>query len=203
MRYDGWPPPGTSTGAFTGGAVVTIGVFDGFHRGHERLLASAVAKGRAADLPVVLVTFHPHPLAVVAPERAPAQLMSVADRVEHAHSHGADHVVVLPFDRKLAAMSAEQFVHDGLVGRLGCRSLVVGSNFRCGRGGAGDVAFLAAAGRRFGFDVEGVDLVRHRSRTCSSTAIRKALAHGDVRSARELLGRDDHRVLALAGSPRG
>lgn len=196
MRHDGWPP----AELFPRGSVVTMGVFDGFHRGHQELLARAVARGRESDLPVVLVTFDRHPLAVLAPERAPAQLMAVADRVAHSLSHGVDHVVVLPFTRELAALSADDFVRAGLADRLRCRSLVVGSNFRCGNGGAGDLAFLTPTGRRLGFDVEGVDLVQHKARTCSSTAIRQALASGDVTVARELLGREDSRILALAGA---
>ena len=195
MRHDDWPP----AKLLPHGSVVTMGVFDGFHRGHQELLAQAVARGREAGLPVALVTFDPHPLAVLAPDRAPAQLMSVADRVGHALAHGADHVVVLPFTRRLADLPADDFVRAGLVDRLRCRRLVVGSNFRCGRGGVGDLAFLARAGRRLGFDVEGVDLVQHKARTCSSTAIRQALARGDVAMAQGLLGREDDRILALAG----
>lgn len=194
MLHDDWP----SAEFFPRGSVVTMGVFDGFHRGHQELLARAVARGRESALPVVLVTFDPHPLTVLAPERSPAQLMGVADRTAHALSHGADHVVVLPFTRELAALSADDFVRTGLVNRLGCRSLVVGSNFRCGCGGAGDLAFLTRTGSGLGFDVEEVDLVQHKARTCSSTAIRQALASGDVAVARELLGREDSRILALA-----
>lgn len=194
MRHDDWP----ATGLFPRGSVVTAGVFDGFHRGHQELLATAAARGRESALPVVLVTFDPHPLAVLAPERAPVQLMPVADRVSHALAHGADQVVVLPFTRELAELSAGDFVQSGLVDRLGCRSLVVGSNFRCGRGGAGDLAFLTNAGRRLGFDVTGVDLVQHRARTCSSTAIRQALARGETAVARDLLGREDSRILAIS-----
>lgn len=192
MRHDGWPAPEH----FPRGSVVTMGVFDGFHRGHQELLARAVARGREAGLPVVLVTFDPHPLAVLAPDRAPLQLMPVADRVSHALLHGADHVVVLPFTRELAALTAADFVADGLVGRLRCRSLRVGSNFRCGRGGAGDLAFLAREGGRRGFDVAGVGLVRHDAQICSSTAIRRALSRGETSLARDLLGRDDRRILA-------
>ncbi|PVG80638.1 hypothetical protein DDE18_22090 [Nocardioides gansuensis] len=193
VRHDDWP----RAPLFPRGSVVTMGVFDGFHRGHQKLLARTVARGRERDLPVALVTFDPHPLAVLAPERAPTQLMPVADRTTHALAHGADHVVVLPFTRALSKMSAEDFVESGLVDRLRCRILVVGSNFRCGHRGSGDLAFLSGTGQRLGFDVEGVDLVQHKARTCSSTAIRQALAHGDVALARELLGREDDRILGL------
>ena len=178
-------------------SVVTVGVFDGFHRGHVGLVEAARAEGRRLGLPTVLVTFEPHPLVVLAPERAPLQLLSVDDRVAQALALGVDGVVVLPFTRELAAQPAADFVEKGLVARLGVRSLVVGDNFHCGRGGEGDVAFLSAAGGRLGFDVSGVDLVCHGTRTCSSTEVRRALAAGDLATARDLLGRNDPRIAAM------
>lgn len=178
-------------------SVATVGVFDGFHRGHVALVEAARAEGRRLGVRTVLVTFEPHPLVVLAPERAPLQLLSVDDRVEQALALGVDGVVVLPFTRELAAQPAADFVELGLVGRLGVRSLVVGDNFHCGRGGEGDVAFLAEAGRRLGFAVSGVDLVRHGARACSSTEVRRALAAGDLVTARDLLGRSDPRIAAM------
>lgn len=180
-------------------SVTTVGVFDGFHRGHVALVEAALDEGRRLGVPTVLVTFEPHPLVVLAPERAPLQLLSLEDRVEQALALGVDGVVVLPFTRELAAQPAAHFVEHGLVGRLGVRSLVVGDNFRCGRGGEGDVAFLAEAGRHLGFEVSGVDLVRHGERTCSSTEVRRALAAGDVEAALDVLGRSDPRIEAMAG----
>ncbi|TQL68010.1 riboflavin kinase/FMN adenylyltransferase [Nocardioides albertanoniae] len=180
-------------------SVATVGVFDGFHRGHVALVEAALAEGRRLGLPAVLVTFEPHPLTVLAPERAPLQLLSVEDRIEQALALGVDGVVVLPFTPELAAQPAADFVEQGLVGRLGLRSLVVGDNFRCGHGGEGDVAFLAETGRRLGFEVSGVDLVRLGERTCSSTEVRRALAAGDVASALDVLGRADPRIAAMAG----
>lgn len=180
-------------------SVTTVGVFDGFHRGHVALVEAALDEGRRLGVPTVLVTFEPHPLVVLAPERAPLQLLSLEDRVEQALALGVDGVVVLPFTRELAAQPAARFVEHGLVGRLGVRSLVVGDNFRCGRGGEGDVALLAEAGRHLGFEVSGVDLVRHGERTCSSTEVRRALAAGDVEAALDVLGRSDPRIEAMAG----
>jgi riboflavin kinase/FMN adenylyltransferase len=179
--------------------VVTVGVFDGFHRGHVALVDAARAEGRRLGVPTLLVTFEPHPLVVLAPERAPLQLLSVEDRVEEALALGVDGVVVLPFTREVAAQPAADFVEHGLVGRLGVRALVVGDNFRCGRGGEGDVVFLASAGRRLGFDVSGVGLVCQGDRTCSSTEVRRALAAGDVATALDVLGRTDPRIAAMAG----
>lgn len=180
------------------GSVVTMGVFDGFHRGHQALAKRAVQHGVRLRLPTLLVTFDPHPLSVTCPERAPRALLSVEDRIELALSQGVDGVVVLPFTRATAATSAEVFVSDGLVARLGVRKLVVGSNFRCGRGGAGDVDYLEAAGVWHGFDVEALDLVRVGERTCSSTEVRRLLAAGDVETAGQLLGRRDARLLVTS-----
>lgn len=187
----GWP----LAGLFPFGSVVTMGVFDGFHRGHEALARRTVAQAQTLGLPAVLVTFTPHPLVVLAPGAAPRQLMAIEDRVRHALTLGIDTVVVLPFTASLAFQSAADFVADGLVGRLGVRQLVVGENFRCGRGGEGDVARLAELGTAHGFEVDAVDLVDAAGQRCSSTEVRRRLASGDVAGARELLGRDDRRVL--------
>lgn len=188
----GWPQAGT----FTTGSAVTVGVFDGFHRGHEALVGRTVGHARRLGVPAVLVTFSPHPLNVLAPGAAPRQLMSVGDRVAHALSLGIDTVVVLPFTIELSVQPAADFVADGLVAALEVRQLVVGDNFRCGRGGEGDVARLTELGRSHGFGVEAVDLVEAAGQRCSSTEVRRRLASGDVAGARELLGRDDRRVLA-------
>lgn len=191
--FFGWPPADT----FPRGSVVTIGVFDGFHRGHEALARRTVRHARRLGLPAVLLTFSPHPLAVLAPEATPRQLMSIDHRVSHALSLGIDTVVVLPFTVSLAAQSVADFVASGLVGALGVRQLVLGDNFRCGRGGEGDVARLAELGRTHDFGVEAVDLVEAAGQRCSSTEVRRCLARGDVATARQLLGRDDPRVLVL------
>lgn len=189
----GWPPADT----FRFGSVVTMGVFDGFHRGHEALVRRTVEHAQRLELPAVLVTFSPHPLVVIAPGAAPRQLMAIDDRVRHALSLGIETVVVLPFTASLAFQSAADFVADGLADRLAVRQLVVGSNFTCGRGGEGDVTHLAALGESHGFRVDAVDLVEAAGGRCSSTEVRRRLACGDVAGARELLGRDDQRVLVL------
>lgn len=187
-----WPPAGT----FPLGTVVTIGVFDGFHRGHEALVQRTIGHARGLDLSAVLVTFSPHPLVVLAPEQAPRQLMSIDDRVRHALSLGIDTVVVLPFTESMAVQPAADFVTDGLVDRLGVQQVVVGDNFRCGLGGEGDVARLTGLGDIHGFRVEPVNLVEAAGQRCSSTEVRRRLASGDLVGARELLGRDDQRVLS-------
>ncbi|WP_182481070.1 hypothetical protein [Nocardioides immobilis] len=110
---------------------------------------------------------------------------------------GIDAVVVLPFTADLAAQTAADFVASGLVDRLGAQLLVVGDHFRCGRGGEGDVSRLDEIGREHGMQVEALDLVEAAGARCSSTEVRRRLARGDLEGARELLGRDDDRVLAL------
>jgi riboflavin kinase/FMN adenylyltransferase len=187
-----WPEPDV----FASGSVVTMGVFDGFHRGHQELVARACGRSRLLRAPSVLVTFDPHPLAVTCPERAPRQLLSVDERVRRALDLGIDHVLVLPFDKSMAARSAEDFVRDGLVDRLHVRHVVVGENFRFGRCGAGDPHYLREAGEWSGFTVDAVRLVQHDGQVCSSTAVRRLLAGGDLRTARQLLGRSADRVLA-------
>lgn len=191
--WHGWP----DAGAFAGGSVATVGVFDGFHRGHEALVARTVGHARRLGLPAALVTFSPHPLAVLAPGAAPRQLMTLDDRVDHALSLGVDAVVVVQFTAALAFQSAADFAADGLVGRLHARLLVVGDNFRCGRGGEGDVERLAALGTPHGLSVDAVDLVAAAGQRCSSTEVRRRLASGDLAGARELLGRHDPRVLRV------
>ena len=192
MRHDGWPDPAY----FPRGSVTTVGVFDGFHLGHRTLLARASQEGARLALPVVMVTFDPHPRAIVSTNGAPRQLQSLADRVAYAHDAGADDVVILRFDASLAETSAEHFVRKGLVGALNCRTLVVGTNFRCGRGGRGDITFLQRQGLVHGFNVDAVDLVERGSGICSSTRLREALARGDDALAAEILGE------ATAPAPR-
>jgi riboflavin kinase/FMN adenylyltransferase len=184
MRHDGWPAPTY----FRSGSVTTVGVFDGFHLGHQTVLARAMEEGSRLAVPVVMVTFDPHPRAIVSHQGPPLQLRSLADRIDSAHKAGVDHVVVLHFDEAFAETSAEEFVRDGLVRSLNCQSLVVGSNFRCGRAGRGDVSFLRRQGLVHGFDVAAIDLVERGSGICSSTRLRAALARGDDAIAAEILG---------------
>lgn len=177
------------------GSVVTMGVFDGFHRGHQVLVERARAHAAALMVPSVLLTFDPHPLALTCPERVPRPLLTVEERVETALELGIDHVLVLPFNRHLAMTSAEDFVRHGLVDRLSARHVVVGANFRFGRGGAGDSDYLRIMGVQHGFTTESVPLVDRRGRVCSSTTIRNLLAAGDVAAASDLLGTSAERVL--------
>jgi len=174
-----------------GPSVVTIGVFDGVHRGHQSVLAVATERSHrdgAAELPVVAVTFDPHPVAVLAPSRTPALLTGIDRRAVLLAGAGARHVLALPFDRNMADWSPEEFVQRVLVDALHAEAVVVGENFRFGHRAAGDVDTLARLGVEHGFSVHAVALdgVDH---VWSSTLIRRHLADGDVESAADVLGR--------------
>lgn len=188
-----------------GPTVVTIGNFDGVHRGHRLVLDRArTAAGRVGpDVPVVVVTFEPHPMAVLAPDRAPVALTTMAQRTRLLAATGDEHVLVLPFDRTMAAWSPEEFVRRVLVDRLHAAVVVVGANFRFGHRASGDVDTLRRLGERLGFTVDGLDLVGGDP-PWSSTVVRQALDRGDVETATAVLGRP-HSVegVVVEGDHRG
>ena len=185
-----------------GPCVATLGVFDGVHRGHVRLISSAVDLGRARGLPSVLVTFDPHPARVTGRARDTATLSTPARRAKLAQDLGVDAVLVLPFTPELAGMPAEEFVRHVLVESLRASAVVVGRNFRFGRGGAGTVDTLRLLARRWGFTAQVVDLLQAAEERCSSTYVRSCLSRGDVAAAAAALGRP-HRVEGrlVASSP--
>jgi riboflavin kinase/FMN adenylyltransferase len=164
-----------------GRSVVTVGVFDGVHRGHQRLIGRAVERARERRLPCVLVTFDPHPAEV-----------------------GVDAFCVLPFTPELARTGPAEFVHEVLVEQLHAADIVVGRNFTFGHKAAGDVALLTRLGQRFGFGVEGLELITDDGITYSSTYIRACIDAGDVEAAAGALGRP-HRVegVVVHGDRRG
>jgi cytidyltransferase-like protein len=176
-----------------GRCVLTIGVFDGVHRGHQALIRRAVDDGRELGLPVVLMTFDPHPSEVVRPGSHPAELTTLRRRAELVEELGVDVFFVLPFDLPTSHLSAEVFVHDVLVDRLHVAAVVVGENFHFGHRGAGNLALLTELGHRFGFTADGIGLVAEEAVTVSSTFVRACVDAGDVRAAAEALGRP-HRL---------
>ncbi|MFP5290902.1 MAG: bifunctional riboflavin kinase/FMN adenylyltransferase, partial [Actinomycetes bacterium] len=184
-------------------SIVTIGKFDGVHRGHRAVLDGM--RERAGDRRVVVVTFDRHPAAVLAPDRAPTPLLSVAQKTEALVGAGADLVVVLPFTRDLAAQTPDEFVRSVLVDGLRAAEVVVGSDFRYGAHGAGTVDTLRAEGERFDFTVDVLDDVCVvDGQRVSSTSIREALDAGRLEEATDALGRYPRiRSLVVPGHQRG
>ncbi len=170
-------------------AVVTVGTFDGLHRGHRALIDAVLDAAAATGAPSVVVTFDPHPLQVVRPESAPDLLTPPREKVALLTQLGVDRLVLLRFDRHLADLTAERFVEEILLRRIGTRRLVVGYDHGFGRGRSGDVEMLRALGAKAGFEVQTVAPVLRDGAPVSSTRIRKALADGDLAAATSDLGR--------------
>jgi riboflavin kinase/FMN adenylyltransferase len=184
--------------------VVTIGVFDGVHRGHQEIIGHVVKRARDLGMQSVVVTFDPHPSEVVRPGSHPAVLTEPARKAELIEALGADVLCVIPFTPEFSRVSAEQFVHDVLVEHLHAALVVVGENFRFGHRAAGDEALLARLGRTFGFGVEDAALVTNNGMVFSSTYIRACVDAGDVAAAAAALGRP-HRLegVVIRGDQRG
>lgn len=172
-----------------GGAVVTVGAFDGIHLGHRALIGAAVQEARRRGLPAMVLTFFPHPAAVLRPDRPPALICTREEKLEAIAALGVDRLVFLPFTRALADLTAREFVARVLVERLGTRHLVIGHDHALGRDRVGDAGELRRLGDEFGFGVTVVDAVEAAGGAVSSTRIRGALSAGDARRARDLLGR--------------
>ncbi len=168
---------------------ITIGNFDGVHLGHQAMLARLTARATAfGALPTVL-TFEPHPREIFTPQSAPSRLTSLREKLEILQGLGVGHVHVCRFTRAFAALSAEEFVQDILVAGLKARYVLVGDDFRFGARRAGDLELLMAMGQRHGFQAEALHTVEAASQRVSSTAVREALAAGDMALAAQLLGR--------------
>jgi riboflavin kinase/FMN adenylyltransferase len=191
-----------------GPSVVTIGNFDGVHRGHRVVLGRAVERARALGAQAVAITFDPHPLAVLYPERAPQPLSTVPHKLELLEAEGLDGVLVMPFTHELAGQSPRQFVEETMVAGLGARAVVVGGDMRFGKGNAGNVDTLRELGKELGFEV---DVIADEGsagpgddRRWSSTWVRELVASGDVETAADVLGRP-HRVTGAVvhGDHRG
>jgi riboflavin kinase/FMN adenylyltransferase len=191
-----------------GRTVVTIGMYDGVHRGHQKLIGAAVARARAMRRPALLLTFDPHPAEVIRPGSHPAILTSMDRKAELVAELGVDAMCVLPFTQEFMRLPPETFTHTVLVEHLHAAQVVVGDNFTYGHKAAGTVATLTQEGRRFGFAVEDVPLAEDTSDdgevTISSTYIRACVAAGDMESAARALGRA-HRVdgVVVRGDRRG
>ncbi len=176
-----------------GPSVVTVGVFDGVHRGHRQVIRRTCETARELGLPAAVVTFDPHPLTVLRPAAAPVRLATLDHRLTLLAALGVDAALVLPFTPQLAAWSPEDFVRRVLVGSLHTARLTVGEDFRFGAKAAGDVDLLRRLGPSSGFTVDAIPLIADEQGRVSSTTIRRQLVEGDVESAAAALGRP-HRV---------
>lgn len=191
-----------------GRSVVTIGSYDGVHRGHQLIIGKAVERARELGVPAVAVTFDPHPSEVVRPGSHPPLLAPQHRRAELMAGLGVDAVLVLPFTAAFSQLSPADFVVKVLVDKLHARSVVEGPNFRFGHKAAGNVDSLAELGRTYDFDVLVVDLYERGEagggEPFSSSLTRRLIADGDVEGAAEVLGRP-HRVegVVVRGAQRG
>ena len=173
---------------------LTIGNFDGVHRGHQAMLALLHTEARQRGLPSCVLTFEPHPRDYFAaankrPELAPARIGTLRDKLGELAACGVAQTIVLPFDAKLAAQTPEEFIRHVLLEGLGARYVLVGDDFRFGAQRAGDYAMLDAAGERHGFDVARMNSYEVRGLRVSSSAVRDALGEGRMADAHTLLGR--------------
>lgn len=186
-----------------GPSVVTIGNFDGVHRGHRAVLRTLVAAARERHASAVAISFNPHPAQVHRPETSPPLIMGVEDRIDALAETGIDALLMVHYTLEFAQASAEQFVKDLIADRLGAKAVVVGHDVRFGRDNEGDFATMVELGARHGFDVVGIDDIGEERRW-SSTWIREALTNGDVRLAAEILGQP-HRMRGevVHGAARG
>jgi len=207
LRWRGLDP----TPGDLGRTVVTVGMYDGVHRGHQKLIGAAVARARAMRRPCLLLTFDPHPAEVVRPGSHPAILTALDRKAELMAGLGVDAMCVLPFTPEFMRLSPETFTHTVLVEHLHAAQVVIGQNFTYGFKASGSVETLVAEGRRFGFAVEEVALANvgpddagEKDVTISSTYIRACVAAGDMVPAARALGRP-HRVdgVVVRGDRRG
>lgn len=190
------PPPG--------GSVVTIGNFDGVHLGHREIFRRVVGAARARQASAAVITFEPHPLRLLAPEKTPPRINTPAEKVRLIRASCIDLLAILPFTRKLAALDANTFVERILVEKLAVRHLVIGYDYAFGRNRQGDAEFLAGAAIEYGFTLEILEPLRAGEEVYSSTRIRQTLQRGDVSGVVGVLGR--HFTLdgvVTAGDARG
>jgi riboflavin kinase/FMN adenylyltransferase len=186
--------------------VVALGTFDGVHLGHRAILGTAVDRARTLGIPAVACTFDPHPMEVLQPGRAPLPITTLDERLELIAAAGIDGTVVIEFTHEVAGIEPEAFVSDVLVSRLRAREIVVGFNHRFGRGARGNAELLGKLGERLGFRTHVVPPYSIGGIAVSSTAVRAALAAGDVERAAALLGRPyaiTGEVVRGAGRGRG
>ena len=184
--------------------VITIGNFDGVHRGHQVLFQKLKERAKEINGESVVMTFHPHPLEVLFPGKGPLFITSHEQKLKLIAESGVDAAIVIPFDSEFSRLTAREFVSDVLVGIIGVRVIIVGHDYRFGRGREGDIDLLLQLGKEFGFDVEMVAGIRMDDEVVSSTVIRELILKGNVKRAGALLGRRyEIRGPVVAGRHRG
>ena len=171
------------------GCVLTIGKFDGVHEGHKAVLKNVLEKARELDLPATVMVFEPQPEEVFTPDKAPARLSTLAEKYRLLKQQGVDRLLCVRFNKAFASQQADTFVQELLVNKLGVQFLVVGDDFRFGKGRQGDFTMLKEAGRESGFEVVSTQSFRVDDRRISSTAVRQALNDGAFDKAASMLGR--------------
>lgn len=170
-------------------SVAAIGVFDGVHRGHQKVICRAVAEARRLGAVSVVVTFDPHPVALLHPEGFLPYIMTLEHRLRLIEALGADVCVVVKFDRHFSSQEPQRFVHDFLCDQLNVRKVIIGRDFHFGRGRAGSIPLLRAMGKDHGFSVEQIKLIKNINRNIKSTYIKKLISCGDLASLRRFLAR--------------
>ena len=186
------------------GCVAAVGNFDGVHLGHQVIFTETVATADKMSTHGLVLTFSSHPASILEPDRKPGIVMTLKDRLHFASQLGIKAALVLPFDRRMAALAAEEFVERVLVGALGVCAVVAGENWRFGKNRMGDIDQLARLGKKSGFAACGVPPVSRGDEPVSSTRIRDSLARGKVELARKLLGRPHFvRGKVVSGEGRG
>lgn len=172
------------------GCVATIGNFDGLHVGHQTIIRGVVERARELDCPAVVITFTPHPLSVVAPNRVPPQILTLSQKEELLESMGIDAILEVPFNHEFSRWSADRFVDELLHSKLQAREVHIGADFGFGAGRTGNLAYLEKKGNELGFDVRGVPPVTIRGIRISSSIVREAIEKGAMRTIRTCLDRD-------------
>lgn len=171
------------------GCVLTIGNFDGVHRGHQALIAQARARAKELGLPLVVLSFEPTPREFFSPESVAGRVVTFRSRIALLSAQGVDRLVLQRFDKKFSAYDPTAFVEQLLVGKLGVRALVIGDDFRFGARRGGGIELLRELGKKHGYTIENLDTIELDGCRFSSTALRAALAEADVKLAAALLGR--------------
>lgn len=169
-------------------ACVTIGNFDGVHLGHQQLFAEVVKRAKACQGTSIAITFDPHPLQILMPDRLKL-ISTYQHKLELIEKAGIDVLLVIPFSLEFAKTTAEEFVAEILVEKLGTKELVIGYDYAFGKGRSGNIRFLQKQGQRFGFPVKVVNAFHHKDELVSSTRIRELISEGEMEAARQLLGR--------------